>query len=316
MQADRDVIIIGGGAAGLTAAQYAARANLRTLLLEEMAVGGLCLIIDRLENYPGFPEPVSGFELSQRMEDQTRRFGAEVLTTTVHRVRRQDGVFQVETTDGTFSAFTVILATGARHRTLDAPGEKEFTGRGVSYCATCDGPFFRGKRILVVGGGDSACDEAIFLANLTDDVIMVHRRGRFRAQKALAERVLHHPHIEVRFNTEVREIRGAGKVQSVVLYRNDTGETTEEPMDAVFIFVGSIPRTAVAPEVALDEAGYILTDPRMETNVRGLFAVGDVRATPFRQLVVAAADGAVAAHVAAQLVDQMKGESYEAEVIA
>ena len=222
----------------------------------------------------------------------------------------------METSDGTFSAFTVILATGARHRTLDVPGEKEFTGRGVSYCATCDGPFFRGKRILVVGGGDAACDEAIFLANLTDDVLMVHRRDRFRAQKALAERVLRHPNIEVRFNTEVREIRGDRKVERVVLYNAENGSTCEEGMDAVFIFIGSIPRTAVAPEATLDEAGYILTDARMETNVRGLFAVGDVRATPFRQLVVAAGDGAIAAHMAAQLVEELKGEKYGTEVTA
>jgi thioredoxin reductase (NADPH) len=316
MQVDRDIIIIGGGPSGLAAAQYAARANLRTLVLEELAVGGTCLIIDRLENYPGFPEPVSGFELSQRMEEQTLKFGAQVQSDSVSRVRKKGHLFEVETTGGTLTAHTVIVATGAKHRTLDIPGEKEFTGRGVSYCATCDGPFFRDKRILVVGGGDAAADEASFLANLSEDVVMVHRRGRFRAQKALADRVLRNPHIQVRFNTELREIKGDGKVERVRLYRNEEESFYEEDMNAVFIFVGSTPRTAIVPEVELDEGGYILTDQRMETNIKGLFAIGDVRSTPFRQLVVGAGEGAIAAHTAAQYIDEMKGEAYEKEAIA
>ena len=173
MQIDKDLIIIGAGGAGLSAAQYAARANLSVLVIEEMAAGGQCLLIDQLENYPGFPESLSGFEMSQKLERQAKNFGAELLSATVKSVEQQSGgettpYFTVDTTTGTLNSYTVIIATGAKHRTLDMPGEKEFSGRGVSYCATCDGPFFKEKRMLVVGGGDAACDEAMFLAQIAE----------------------------------------------------------------------------------------------------------------------------------------------------
>jgi thioredoxin reductase (NADPH) len=312
MEAERDLIIIGAGAAGLSAAQYGARANLSTLVLEELASGGQALIIDNLENYPGFPEPVPGTELVRRFEEQAVRFGAEILYTSVQTVSREDGVFVVQTDGGSLSCRAAILATGARHRTADVPGEKEFTGRGVSYCATCDGPFFKGKRMLVVGGGDAACDESAFLANLTDSVLMIHRRDRFRAQKSLAERTLRNPHIQVRFNHELKEIRGSGKVAEVTLWDSRAGRSYPEQVEAVFIFVGSVPQIAVVRElgVQLDEGGYVVTDQRMQTSVKGLFAVGDVRSTPFRQLVVAAGEGAIAAHAASQYIDDLKGEAY------
>jgi thioredoxin reductase (NADPH) len=312
MEADRDLIIIGAGAAGLSAAQYGARANLSTLVLEELASGGQALIIDNLENYPGFPEPVPGSELVRRFEEHAVRFGAEIRYTGVQAVNRRDGLFVVRTDDGELSARAVILATGAKHRTADVPGEKEFAGRGVSYCATCDGPFFKSKRMLVLGGGDAACDEAAFLANLTDSVLLVHRRDRFRAQKALAERTLRNPHIQVRFNHELKEIRGSGKVAEVTLRDNRDGHTYTEPVEAVFVFVGSIPQTAMVQGlgVQVDEGGYVITDQRMEASVKGLFAAGDVRSSPFRQLVVAAGDGAIAAHAASQHIDALKGEAY------
>ena len=312
MKADRDLIIIGAGAAGLTAAQYAARANLSPLLLEELASGGQALLIDRLENYPGFPEAIPGTELSRLFEEQAVRFGTEVQYTGAQSVTQSDGVFTVHTDNGPLTCLAVILATGAKHRTLDVPGEKEFTGKGVSYCATCDGPFFKGKPMLVVGGGDAACDESAFLAHLSDSVLLVHRRERLRAQRALAERTLRNPHIRVRFNTELQEIRGSAKVEEVALLDNKTGSTFAEKTAAVFVFVGSLPQTRVVEGLGakLDEAGYIQTDQRMQTSVRGLFAVGDVRATPFRQLVVAAGEGAVAAHAAAQYIDELKGDAY------
>ena len=313
MKADRDVIIIGAGAAGLTAAQYGARANLNTLLLEELAAGGQCLIIDNLENYPGFPEPLPGIELSQKFEEQARNFGADIQTSSVHSVSKKGKLLTVETDNGPLTAPVVIVATGAKHKKLGIPGEAEFSGRGVSYCATCDGPFFKGKRMLVAGGGDAACDEAMFLAMLTDQVIMVHRRDRFRAQRSLAERTLKNPNIEVRWNTEAKVIRGNGKVEEVVLLRNDKNETYEEKVDAVFVFIGSIPQTEIIKnlDVRMDETGYIITNQRMETSVPGLYAIGDVRATPFRQLVVAAGEGAIAAHVASQYIDELKGEAYD-----
>lgn len=313
MKVDRDVIIVGAGAAGLTAAQYAARANLNTLLLEELAPGGQCLIIDNLENYPGFPDPLPGIELSQKFEEQARNFGAEIQTSSVQSVSKRGKLFTVDTDNGPLTTPTVIVATGAKHKKLGIPGEEEFSGRGVSYCATCDGPFFKGKRMLVAGGGDAACDEAMFLAKLTDQVIMVHRRDRFRAQRALAERTLNNPNIEVRWNTETKVIRGDGKVGEVVLWRNDKEEDYTEKVEVIFVFIGSIPQTQIvkALDVRMDEAGYIVTNQRMETSVPGLYAVGDVRSTPFRQLVVAAGEGAIAAHAASQHIDELRGEAYD-----
>jgi len=310
---DRNLIIIGAGAAGLAAAQYAARANLAPLLLEEMASGGQALIIDKLENYPGFPEALPGTELGSRFEEQAVRFGAEIKYVGVQAVRRTGSGFEVQTDDGPLTAAALILATGARHRTLGVPGEKELSGRGVSYCATCDGPFFKGQPMLVEGGGDAACDEAAYLAHLSERVILVHRRDRFRAQKALAERTLRNPHIQVRFNTELKEIRGpSGKVEEVTLQDNRAGRTYTERVAAVFVFIGSTPQTRVVEGLGLqlDEGGYVVTDQRMQTSVPGLFAAGDVRASPFRQLVVAAAEGAVAAHAASQDLATLKGEAY------
>ncbi len=308
---DKDLIIIGAGAAGLAAAQYGARANLRTLVVEEMASGGQALLIDHLENYPGYVEPKSGYEFAADMQAQAEKFGAEFMTDTVVSLKKDGELFVLRLGDRTLTAPAVILATGAKHRTLDVGGEAQFTGRGVSYCATCDGPFFKGKKMFVVGGGDAACDEAQFLAKLSDKIVMVHRRDRFRAQKSLADRVLHNPNIEIRFNTRVVEIKGDKKVASVVLERTDTGERTEEATDAVFIFVGSIPQTALAPDAEKDESGSIVTDQRMESSIPGLFVAGDVRATPFRQVVVAAGEGAVAAHCASQYIDDVRGESYK-----
>jgi thioredoxin reductase (NADPH) len=310
MGTDRDLIIIGGGAAGLSAAQYGARGALRTLLLEQTAAGGQALVIDALENYPGYPEPVNGFDFCRKMEQQTLKFGAEILNSGASSVSRKNGIFTVETDRGPITAGAVIVATGAKHRKLGVPGEGVFSGKGVSYCATCDGPFFRKKRMLVVGGGDAACDEAGYLANLADGVIMVHRRDRFRAQKSLAARVLSNPKIQVRFNSEVEEIKGDSAVRAVRIRDSGTGKTYEESVSAVFIFIGSIPQTSVAAGAALDEAGYIVTDQTMQTSVPGLFAAGDVRSSPFRQIVVAAAEGAIAAHSAGLYIEEMKGEAY------
>ena len=317
MHPSYDLIIIGGGAAGLAAAQYGARANLRTLLVEQMANGGQCLLIEGLENYPGFPDPIDGEEFTERFERQAQQFGAEFAIATVEGIRREGEVFHLETSEGEMTAYSVVLATGAKHRTLDVPGEAELQGRGVSYCATCDGPFFKNQKILVVGGGDAACDEATFLSKLTDKVIMAHRRDRFRAQKSLAQRVINNENIDVRFNTVVKEIHGKPgmmgmqKVGSVTFQNTETGEEYTEEMDAVFVFIGSIPQTDLVPFVERDEAGYIRTDEHMETSVPGLYAVGDVRTTPFRQLVVAASDGAIAAHSASQHIDALLDRSYE-----
>lgn len=307
---DYDIVVIGGGPGGMTAAQYGARANLRTLVIEEMAPGGAVLLISDMENYPGFPQAVNGFEFSDKMRTQTENFGAAFKMATANAIEKENGIFTIKTTEGDVTAWTVILASGAKHKHLGVPGEEEFAGRGVSYCATCDGPFFRNKKILVVGGGDAACDEASYLANLTDQVILIHRRDRFRAQKVLAERVLKNPHIEVRFNHVLEKIQGENTTDKVVLRHTLTGETHQEAMDAVFIFIGAIPQTQLVPNLKKDEAGYVLTDQNMETETKGVYVVGDVRSTPFRQVVVACGEGAVAAHMAAAHIDDIKGTTY------
>lgn len=311
MAEKHELIIIGAGAAGLAAAQYGARANLDTLVLEAMAPGGQALLIDQLENYPGILEPVSGYDISETMRVQAERFGAQFASATVKSVKKTGSIFIIETFDGVFEAEAVIVATGSQHRHLGIPGEEEFLGKGVSYCATCDGPFFKGKRMLVVGGGDAACDEAMYLAKLSDKIRMIHRRDRFRAQKALAERVLANPNISVRFNTVAKMLKGSKKLEAVVLQDVVTGETWEEPIDACFVFVGSDPQTAFIDEAAKDETGYLITNDRMETSIPGLFAAGDVRASPFRQIVTACADGAIAAHAASQHIDELKGSAYK-----
>lgn len=311
-QVDYDLVIIGGGAAGLTAAQYGARAALKTLVIEQAANGGQCLLIEGLENYPGFPEPINGTDFTERFEEQARNFGAEFKIATVQKIEKSGNSFTLTTDAEDIRASAVILATGAKHRTLDVPGEAEFQGKGVSYCATCDGPFFKGQRILVVGGGDAAFDEANFLSKLSDKVVLVHRRESFRAQKSLVKRVMDNPNIEVRTNTVVKEVTGAPNmfgieaVDSITFENTITGEVYSEPFKAMFVFVGSIPQTSLAENVEKDEAGYIVTDDHMRTSLEGLYAVGDVRTTPFRQLVVAASDGAIAAHDASAYIDAIE----------
>ncbi|MDR2101848.1 MAG: thioredoxin-disulfide reductase [Treponema sp.] len=313
-ESDADLIIVGAGPAGLTAAQYGARANLRVLVIEQLAPGGQALLIDVLENYPGnLPSgdgpAKSGFDFAQDLYRQAEGFGARFLSETVSSLDKEGNLLVLRLGNGEERrASAVIIATGAEHRKLDIPGENQFYGRGVSYCATCDGPFFKEKRIFVVGGGDAACDEAQYLSRLSSQVILVHRRERLRAQKALAERTLGNPHIRVWFNTRMREIRGDQRVSSVLLEKD--GQIREEAADAVFIFAGMIPRTSLASQVEKDENGYILTDQRMASSLPGVFAAGDVRAGSFRQVVVAAGEGAVAAHSAAEYIDHIRGETY------
>jgi thioredoxin reductase (NADPH) len=317
-----DLLIIGAGPAGLTAAQYGARANLKVLVIEQFAVGGQALVIDVLENYPGNVQqldvagkvvsvPKSGYEFAVDLHRQAENFGASFLFSAVSSVKKENDVFVINLADGVvYTAHSVIMATGAKPRLLGIPGEKEFTGKGVSYCATCDGNFFKNKKIFVVGGGDAACDEARYLSRLTDRIILIHRRDSLRAQKALIQRTLNNPNIEVRYNTTIKEIKGAAdaaKVKSVILSNVISGEVYEEETDAVFIFAGTVPQSSLAStgglNAALDENSYIITDQKMATNIKGLYAAGDVRSGAFRQVVTAAADGAVAAHNAAEYID-------------
>jgi thioredoxin reductase (NADPH) len=309
MEVSTDVIIVGGGPAGLTAAQYCARGNLRTLLFEGAAQGGQALHIDNLENYPGVAN-TTGFELAQNMEKQAINFGAKIENASVKKIEKKDNIFFVETDSGNFSCYAVIAATGAKHRKLMVPGEGEFTGRGVSYCAACDAPFFKGKKILAIGGGDSACDESVFLSKIADRVVLIHRKEMFRAQKSIAERVLNNKKIEVRFNTKCIGLKGGAKLERAALCGAE-GNNYEEDFDAAFIFIGSDPQTSVFPDVKKESNGYIITDFNMATSTAGLFAAGDVRATPFRQIAVSVGDGAIAAHAADFYIDGLKGQSYK-----
>jgi thioredoxin reductase (NADPH) len=306
----QDLLIIGAGPAGLTAAQYGARANLKVLVLEKLSVGGQALSIDLIENYPGNLGR-KGFELLQDMHSQAEAFGASFLGEEACGLKKEGDVFCALLSSGeTLKAQAVIIAAGAAGRLLDIPGEKELSGRGVSYCAVCDGAFFRGKKIFVAGGGDAACDGAQYLSRLSSQVSIVHRRSSLRAQKALAGRVMRNENIVIRFNTIIKEIKGGEKVSSVVLEHD--GLISEEAADAVFIFAGSVPQSSLAAAVnaELDGSGCIVTGQNMAASVPGLFAAGDVRAGSFRQVVVAAGEGAVAAHSASVYIDELRGNKY------
>ena len=305
-----DIIIVGGGPGGLACGQYSARAGRKTVIIEEMAPGGQCMIIDEIENYPGL-EKLSGYELASKFEQQASAFGCEIAYATVSALKvLEDGSFLLDTTDGGYASPVVVIATGAKHRNLEVPGEQELIGHGVSYCATCDGPFFRNKKILVCGGGDSACQESMYLRKLSDNVTITHRRERFRAQASIVK-AMTDAGIKTKMNTAVQSINGAdNKVKSVTFLNKDTGETYTEDFDGVFIFVGNIPQSQLVPDSVKDEGGFIKTDSRMMTSIPGLYAVGDVRDTVFRQIVTAAADGAIAAHYASEYIDERNGNKY------
>ncbi|MBP5443700.1 MAG: thioredoxin-disulfide reductase [Treponema sp.] len=306
-----DLIILGAGPAGLSAAQYSARANLKTLVLDQGLGGGQAANIFNLENYPGVFPPVQGWQWIATMKNQAESFGAQIKQAAVSSIDKIEGHFVVKTNNTQYTSLALVAATGAEHRTLGAEGEKEFSGRGVSYCATCDGPFFRNKDVVVVGGGDSACDEAVYLATLCSHVTVVHRKSQFRAQKAVAQRVLSNPKISVRFNSSVTRILGDKTLSSVELTDTVSGEKSTLETSGVFIFVGMIPQTSLFSSLKTDEAGYIITGEDMETSIPGLFAAGDVRSKTFRQIVTACSDGAIASHSAQNYIRLLKNEEYK-----
>lgn len=299
------IIIIGGGAAGLAAAQYGARSALKTTVLDgtgsEGGAGGQAAEINYLENYPGIFPRVSGTDFIKAMMLQAEHFGADILHTAAASLDKVGGTFTVHCTDGTVRrAQCVILATGASKKHLGVEGEEAFLGRGVSYCATCDGPFFRGKKIVVVGGGDSALSEALYLSTLSPHVTIVHRRGEFRGNAMLVDRVKK-ARIALKLGQVVTQIVGDDRVRGVKIM--GTNEAATLDCDAVFICVGTAPRTELVDFLQKSPSGYIKTDCNMQTSCPGLFAAGDVRDTPLRQVVTAAADGAVAAASAAEYIN-------------
>ncbi len=294
----RNLIIIGSGPAGYTAAVYAARANLRPLVIEGAQSGGALMTTTEVENFPGFPDGILGPELMDSMRKQAERFGAEYLTDDVSRVDLSGDVKRVWVGDMEYRSRAVILATGSAWRPLGVPGEQELLGHGVSSCATCDGFFFRGQPILVVGGGDSAMEEATFLTRFAEQVTIVHRRDAFRASKIMADRALSNPKVRVRWNTVVTEILGPdGKVTAVRLRDTTTGEESTLEAKGVFVAIGHDPRSELfRGQVDLDDNGYVLVDaPSTRTNLPGVFAAGDLVDHTYQQAVTAAGTGCVAA---------------------
>lgn len=297
-----DVIIIGAAPAGLTAGLYCGRARLKTLILEKGVPGGELLNTARIEDYPGFEE-ISGQELAERLERQARKFGVEIKMDEAVEVSSEGEWKRVVAEQGIYTAGAVIVAAGGKPKKLDVPGEGELAGKGVSYCALCDGPFFQDQAIAVVGGGNTAVEEADYLTKFAKRVYIIHRSDHFRAQKVIQERAFNNPKIEILWNTVVEAIKGRDQVEAVVLKRVVGEEQWELPVGGVFIFIGFTPNN-IKDHANHDQAGFFLTNERMETSIPGLFAVGDIRAQPVRQITNATADGTVAAVMAQKYLEE------------
>ena len=293
---DYDVIIIGGGPAGLTAGIYASRARLKTLLIESFSVPCQAVTTDHIENYPGFPEGINGFELVEKFKKQAEKFGAEFVVSEVKTIKENNSFWQVITEDKSYIARSVIIASGASPKKLDIPGEDKFRGRGVSYCGTCDGALFKDKEAVVAGGGDTALEEAIFLTRFVRKVTVVHRRNALRGTKILQERAFANKKIEFIWDSVVTEIKGANKVTGVKIKNVKTSAETDFSCDGVFIFVGYTPNTSFLKDVlSMDESGYIIADDNCLASKPGVFVCGDCRKKLLRQVVTACGDGATAA---------------------
>jgi thioredoxin reductase (NADPH) len=300
-----EAIIIGGGPAGLTAGLYTSRSRLHTLLIETGLLGGQMTTTELIDNYPGFPQGITGDELSRLMEEQAKRFGLEVVLQEVVEVKTDGEMKVVKAADAIYHCKAIIICTGNEWRKLGVPGEQEFTGKGVSYCATCDGAFFRDSQIIVVGGGDSALTEALYLTKFAKEVMIIHRRDALRGTKIYQERVFANPKIKLLWNSIVQEIKGDTIVRSVLVKNLKTGERKELPTEGVFLFVGLLPRTQFLKGLMkLDEAGYIVTDENCETSVKGIFAAGDCRKRLLRQVATAVGDGATAAFAAEKYLEE------------
>ncbi len=292
-----DMVIIGGGPGGYTAALYAARAGMSVVVLEKLSPGGQMAQTGRIDNYPGFSGGVDGFELAEDMEKAALRFGAESELAEVLSVDLKADPKVIETDAGTYYGRTVIIATGAGPRELGVPGERELTGRGVHYCAHCDGMFYKGKTVVVAGGGNSAAADALLLSRLCEKVILVHRRDTLRATKIYHKPLMEAENVEFRWNSTISRVLEDGKVSGVLIRDNVTGEESVVEAQGVFVSIGRKPASGlVSGQVELDAAGYIVADESTKTSIPGVFAVGDVRTKALRQIVTAVADGAVAAH--------------------
>ncbi|MFO7896940.1 MAG: thioredoxin-disulfide reductase [Candidatus Cloacimonadales bacterium] len=305
MNDNYDIAIIGAGPAGLSAAVYAARGGLETIVLEKMLAGGQITVTDEVENYSGINENLNGFELADRFKAQAEKFGVTIKTADVQKVQAAGKLKEVVTDDETYSVKAVIIATGAQPRKLDAPGEQNFTGKGVSYCATCDGPLYRNQTVAVIGGGDSAVEEALFLTKFAKKVYLIHRRDKLRAVKIVQDRAFANDKIEIIWDTVVDEIKGSQMVEELQLTNRKTKESSTLPVTGVFIFVGYLPNNELVKDFAeLDAIGFVKTNNKMETKVSGIYSAGDLNHKILRQVVTSAADGAIAAFAAEKWIEE------------
>lgn len=309
-----DLIIIGGGPGGLSAALYASRSKLKTLVIEGTIEGGQIAGTADVENYPGIIK-IDGMELGQVMKEQSENFGAEFIYETVEKVDLEGTVKKVTAGDKVYESKTVIVATGAKPREMGVPGEKEFQGKGVSYCATCDAAFYQDLPVYVIGGGDSAVDEALFISKFASTVYIVHRRDELRASKNLQDRAMNTPNIKFIWDTVVEEVKGDKIVKELVLKNKKTGEVTtissDKELFGIFVFIGNVAQTELFKDVLTLKDGYIVTNEEMETNIEGVYAIGDVRSKKIRQVVTAASDGAIAAINAERYIAEKEGTLYE-----
>ncbi len=303
-----DLAIIGGGPAGLSAGLYGARAMLKTVVLEKQSPGGQILLTDLIENYPGFPGGINPEELTKRMKTQMEDFGGEVILDDIDGIEKNGNLWKVNGWENEYLAKAVIIATGSEPRKLEVPGEKKFTGRGVSYCATCDAPFFKDQPVAVVGGGDSAVSEAIYITKYASKVYLIHRRDKLRAEMIWQKRAFENPKIEFIWNTVVEEIRGENKVKELLLKNVKTGEETTLPVEAIFIFIGMNPNIDLVKDIVeLTPEGKINVNLRMETSAPGIFAAGDVINIPYEQVSIAVGTGAIAAMSAVEYINKNFG---------
>ena len=301
---DFDLGIIGGGPAGLAAGLYAARARLKVVLLEKAAPGGQVLITDWIENYPGFPEGLSGFDLVQKLTEQVRKVDLKIITDEVRFVDFSNRIKKIQLSDRSISTHTIIIATGAVPKRLGVPGEEKFLGRGVSFCGTCDGPFYKEQVVAAVGGGDTAVKESVFLTKFAKKVYQIHRRDQLRAEAILQERAFANDKIEFVWDSVVIQISGSTGVEKITVKNVKTNKNKELAVDGCFIWVGIHPKTEfLENKVKLDSSGFVIVDTNMKTSVPGVFAAGDVRNTPLRQVVTAVGDAAIAAFSAQHYIE-------------
>jgi thioredoxin reductase (NADPH) len=299
-----DVIIIGGGPAGLTAALYTSRNKHSTLLIEKGLIGGNINEAEKVDNYPGFPKGIGGMELTALMHEQALLYGTEVVNDEVTYVNIEDNTRTVKTTQGDYSAKALIITGGSERQKLNVPGEKEFSGKGVSYCATCDGPFFRDKRVAVVGGGNAALYEALHIAKFASNVSIIHRRDQLRATPVVQDKVFAEPKINVIWNSVVKEVQGEIFVNKLKLADVKNNKESFLEIDGVFVAIGLVPNTSYLKNIVpLNDKGYIIVNNKMETGVPGIYAAGDIRQNSIRQVIAAAGDGAVAAISAANYIE-------------